>query len=92
MQAHFPEHRLVIEPRGENTSKESSKGSLKHSFSVNLRFNFWRLEYLFWRPKMNVGASWPQDFFLKVEHWTRLSENEILVQPVFDEYLNETLI
>ena len=55
-----------------NRSKESSERSLKHSFSVNLRFNFWGLEYLIWRPKMKTwGPAGPKIFVLKVEYWNQ---------------------
>ena len=77
VRAHFSEHHLVLNrASSENRSKGSQKGSLKHSFSVKaycipliLKYNFWRLEYLFWRPKRKtLGTAVPQHFFLKVEH------------------------
>ena len=74
VRAHFSEHRLVSNrASSENRSKGSLKGSLKHSFSVKaycipliLKYNFWRLEYLFWRPKRKLwGQLSPNIFFWK---------------------------
>ena len=38
-----------------------------------LKYDFWQLEYLFWRPKKKTwGPPGPKIFFLKVEHCTRI--------------------